>query len=126
MKIELVSEKANPLMKRKELVLSIEYNSSTPSKAEMQLAVSKQFGAEAKKVEIKKILSTHGKASGKAWVSVWEDKEIPIYGKKAEPKTEEAPKEAPAEEKPAEEKPAEKPKEESKTEEAPVEEPKAE
>jgi len=96
MNIEVITEKTNPLMKRKELVLSIEYASSTPSKADMQVAVAKQFNAEPNKVEIKKVLSAYGKSSGKIWANIWDEKEIPILGKKEEPK-EEQPKEAPAE-----------------------------
>ena len=121
MKIEVLTEKDNPLLKRKQLVLSIEYDSSTPSKAEMQLALSKQFSAEPNRVEIKKIISSHGKATGKIWANIWEDKEIPIYGKKEE-KKEEAPA-TPVEEAPAEPAKEETPKEEPKE---PKEEPKEE
>ena len=114
--MEVVTEKANPLMKRKELVLSIDYTSSTPSKAEMQAAVEQQFSAEPNKVEIKKIMSTYGKASGKVWANIWEEKEVPIYGKKEEPKEEKPA--APVEpEQPAEEAPKEEPKPEEKAEE---------
>lgn len=120
--MEVVTEKANPLMKRKELVLSIDYTSSTPSRAEMQAAVAQQFSIEPTKVEIKKIMSAYGKASGKVWANVWEEKEIPIYGKKEEPKEEPAPAEAPAEGEPKPEEKPEGPKEEEPKEETPPEE----
>ncbi|MBR9682247.1 MAG: hypothetical protein GOV02_01095 [Candidatus Aenigmarchaeota archaeon] len=107
MNMEVVTEKANPLMKRKEIVLAIVYASSTPSKADMQVAVAKQFGSDLNKVEITKIMSTHGKATGKIWASIWEEKEIAIYGKKDEPKAEEPKAEEPKAEEPKAEEPKE-------------------
>jgi len=87
--MDIIEQKENPLLKRKEVIVSLKYDKSTPSKAEMQALMSKHFRTEPTRVEIKKIMTDFGAASGKMWVNIWQDKEIPLYGKKEE-KTEEA------------------------------------
>jgi len=133
MKFEVINEKENPLLKRKEILVRVDYEGgSTASKAELQKSLSEHFKADIASVEISKILSEVGLPRGKAWVKVWEEKKVPIYSeiKKEAEKPVEAPKEeAKPEEKkeePKEEKPQEqKPKTEEK-EEAPQEQPKQE
>ncbi len=122
MKLEIVEEKENPVFKRKNIIISIDYGgSSTISKAELQKKIAMEMKAEPNHVEIKKILSNVGKSEGKAWIRIWQEKEVPIYKTKAEQKAEkEAPAEKPVEEskeEPKEEKPPEEKKEESKAEE---------
>ena len=108
MKLNVLEERENPVLKRKELVLNVDYEQgSTASKAALQKAVSEQLNANIENVEITKILSENGKTAGTAWVKIWQDKKIPLYkAKKAE-----APKEeAKVEEKPAAEENKEEPK----------------
>ena len=103
MRFKIIEEKENPVLKRKELVASIDYEQgSTPSKAEMQKAISEQLNANIENIEISKILSDNGRSIGMAWIKIWSEKKIPAYKtKKAEAK----------EEKPAEETKQEQPKE---------------
>ena len=127
MKFNLIEEKENPLLKRKELLLSIDYEGgSTPSKAELQKFLAEQLSANIENLEISKVLSETGLTRGKAWIKIWEEKKIPLYSegkKKAKPEAEQTPaqKAQPQGEVKEEQKPKEQ-KEEAKTEEK-VEEP---
>lgn len=126
MQFNVIEEKQNPLLKRKELLVSVDYEGkSTPSKAELQKALSKQFNANMENLEISKVLSETGLSRGKAWVKIWEEKKVPIYSEikktkkqpdepKPEPKAKE---EQPSEQKKEvkEEQKAKEPKEEAKT-----------
>ena len=125
MKINITEQKENTVLKREEIVAELDYeNRATPSKAELQLAFSKQLNVPPEKIEISKVMSDTGISKGKVWVKSWKEKTIELYGKKKEEKPkEEKPPEAPAEEKkevPKEEKPVKK-KEEPKKEEPPKE-----
>ena len=45
--IQVISEKENPLLKRKEIIISIDYGGvSTPSKADLQNFLANQFKAD--------------------------------------------------------------------------------
>jgi ribosomal protein S24E len=118
MKFKVLEEKENPMLKRKEIMISLDYEGgSTTSKADLQKTLSEQLNAGIENVEVSKILSETGRTSGKAWIKIWQEKKVPIYSEK---KKGEAPKEGkPAEETPKEEVKAEeaKPKEEAKEEE---------
>jgi ribosomal protein S24E len=91
MKIQVLVEKDNPLLKRKEVIVSLEYNGkSTISRAELQKMFSDEFKANIESVEISKILSEIGMPKGKAWIKIWKEKKVPIYSeeKKDKPKEE--------------------------------------
>jgi len=119
MKVQVITEKENPLLKRKEILVSIDYEgTATPSKADIQKLLAEQLKANIENLEISKVLSEIGKSRGKAWIKIWEEKKIPLYSeikkeKKKAPKKEAKPKEKPAEA-PKEEKPKEEPKVEKK------------
>jgi small subunit ribosomal protein S24e len=108
MKIEVVTEKENPLLKRKEIIISLDYDGkSTISKADLQKLIAEQFKAGVDSVEITKILSEVGIPKGRGWIKIWNEKKVPIYSEikkekaakpKEEAKKEEKPKEAPKEE----------------------------
>ena len=107
MKVQVLNEKENPLLKRKEIIVSLDYNGkATVSKAELQKILSEEFKASIDNVEITKIFSEFGTPRGKAWIKIWKEKKVPIY---SEVKKEKA-------EKPKEEKPKEEKKEEKKEE----------
>ena len=109
MKIEVVNEKENPLLKRKEIIISLDYDGkSTISKADLQKLISEQFKAGVGSVEITKILSEVGIPKGRAWIKIWNEKKVPIY---SEIKKEKKPAEAKKEETQKEEKPKEEKKE---------------
>ena len=83
MKFNVKDEKDNPLLKRKELFLSIDYEgASTPSKAELQKLLAKELSANIENLEISKVLSETGLSRGKAWVKIWEEKKIAPYSEK--------------------------------------------
>jgi ribosomal protein S24E len=118
MRFKIIEEKENPVLKRKEMIASIDYQQgSTPSKADLQKAISEQLNANIENIEINKILSDVGRPIGMAWIKVWSEKKVPIYKtKKAETK-EEKPAEEPKQEAPKEEK-KEEPKQEEPQQEA--------
>ena len=75
MKTEIISENDNRLLKRKELMLSINYeNSATPSKEQLKSVVAELKGVPAENIEIRNIFSEVGHAMGKAMVFVWDGK----------------------------------------------------
>jgi small subunit ribosomal protein S24e len=107
MNIQVITEKENPLLKRKEIIIALDYNGkATISRAELQKLIAEQFKASVDSVEIPKILSEVGIPKGKAWVKIWQEKKVPIYSESKKGKKE----------KPKEEKKEEKPKEEEKKE----------
>lgn len=90
MEFEIVKDSSNPLFKRREIFLSLKYKDATPSKADLQKLVSEKLAAEINKVEVFKILPNRGASGGKAWVNVWENKNIQVYSEiKKEQKPEE-------------------------------------
>jgi ribosomal protein S24E len=116
MKVQIISEKENPIFKRKELVAAIDYEGkSTPSRAELIKLLAEQFKVGEEKIEINKVLSETGLSKGKAWIKIWQEKP-PEKKKKVKKKGEKAAEEPKTEEKPAV-KTEEKPKEETKVEE---------
>jgi len=103
MDVKVISEKENPLLKRKEIIVALDYEgSSTVSKAGLQRLMSEHFKSGIDSVEVTTIMSEVGSSKGKAWIRIWQEKKIPIYSeikkeKTAKPK-EEKPKEAPKKE----------------------------
>jgi len=130
MDVQVISEKENPLLKRREILASIDYQGgSTPSKADLQKNLADHFKVNMDNVEISKIMSEVGMSKGKIWIKIWQEKKVPIYAeikKEKKPKEKKKPKEQKPEEKKEEPKPeAEQPKTEAKSEET-KEEPKKE
>ena len=75
MKVQITSEKKNPLMKRNEIVLSIDYEGgATPSKEILKKAVADETKVSLENIEIRKIISEIGYSRGKAWFNIWEHK----------------------------------------------------
>lgn len=108
MKFDIIDKKQNPLLKRKEILIFLDYEGGcTPSKLDLQKALAESMKVNAGNIEISKILSEIGLSRGKAWVKIWEEKSGFDYTKKEAPKPEvkEEPKEKV--EKPKEEKPKE-------------------
>ena len=105
--MKVIEEKENPLLKRKEVLVLLEYDGkATMSKAVLQKMVSEEMKAAIDSVEVSKILSEVGTPMGKAWIKIWKEKKVPNYSEAKKPKEgeakAEAPKEAKAEEKPKE------------------------
>jgi len=145
MKVNVVSEKENPVFNRKELVVGVDnMGGPTPKKSEVLDQLSAQINTDKELIVVKSLIQSYGSGKGHAQVKVYKDvaaKELAepnvkkVEGEEATAEggetSTEAPAEPAAEEKPVEEskpeeKPAEEtPKEESKAEEKPVEEAKA-
>lgn len=80
MNIQTISEKENLLLKRRDILVAIDFQGgSTPSKADLQKILSEQFKVNMDNVEISKILSEFGLSKGKIWIKIWNEKKIPIY-----------------------------------------------
>ena len=75
MHFEILEEKENPLLKRKESVLNIDYEGgATPKKEDLMQALEKKFIFGKGFIDITKIISEIGLSKGKAFVRVWEVK----------------------------------------------------
>ncbi len=99
MKIQVIKEKENPLLKRKELLVALDYDGgATPSKAELQKSLAEELKVEIERVEVSKILSEIGMPKGKAWIKIWEEKKVPIYSEMKKEKAESEKKEEKKEE----------------------------
>lgn len=79
MDFKIISEKQNPVMKRREILAEMKYDGATPSKAYLQEQIAAKFSVNPESIEIAKILSEHGKSAGKVWVKIWEQKKIQLY-----------------------------------------------
>ncbi len=83
MEIEIIEEKENPFLKRKEIIAKLKFDGATPSKAELQKKFAEKFSAEREQVEISKIMSDFGRPAGKVWIKIWNEKKVPVYKTKA-------------------------------------------
>ena len=92
------------MLKRREIMIALDYDGSTVSKAVLQKLLSEELKASIDTIEISKILSEVGIPKGKAWIKVWKEKKVPIYSEVKKEKSKEAPKEEPKPEKKEEEK----------------------
>ncbi|MFH1445281.1 MAG: hypothetical protein ABIF08_02250 [Nanoarchaeota archaeon] len=126
-KLDIVSERKNPLMKRTEFIIQVAHNSqSTPTRVNLTKEIVKVLKINEDVILIEKIFSDRGRAESKVRVLVYKDKkDIPKFKldklekrtSKGKAKPEVAPKQhlenEPLEKvQPKEEKPAEIPKEE--------------
>ena len=116
--VNVVSEKENPLLKRKEITFEIKGIKATPSRNEIIKQIAAMKNAEEEKIVITEINQLFGKSMLTGTLNIYDDKETmrkiePEYLMKRGKKEEKAEKEAPKEEK---EKPTEEKKEEKKGE----------
>ncbi|MFH0949441.1 MAG: hypothetical protein V1802_03050 [Candidatus Aenigmatarchaeota archaeon] len=82
MKISIESEKENPFLKRKELILAVSHEkSATPSRSTFQQLIVEQLGFENEKIDIINIFSHPGLSSSYSKVFVWHEKK-PVKVKK--------------------------------------------
>jgi len=70
--IEVVQERNNPLLSRKELDLLITYESSTPKRDEVRKAVADKYGVEIERVIVEKMESLFGAKKARAHVHVYD------------------------------------------------------
>lgn len=75
MKVNIISDKQNPFLKRKEIAVEIEHESeASPRKDALQQWISKELKTDADKVEIKHIFTETGLPKSRAKVFLWEEK----------------------------------------------------
>ncbi len=73
MKIEVLAQKDNPLLKRKEFELALDYEKGpSASKAVVSEFLQKNFSASVESIEVVQIISKYGSAHGKAKARIWE------------------------------------------------------
>lgn len=92
MKIEISSEKENPFMERKEMVLRISHeNQPTPAKAAVQKVVAAELKTGPEHVDIRNIFSKKGLGESVARVYLWKEAKVKDLEKEAQKKAEEKP-----------------------------------
>ena len=85
MKTEIVQNKYNPLLKRKELVVNIENpEEPTPAKAALQHLLAKETGKDVENIEILDIFSSHGMPKSVVRAFIWDEKRVRDLAKKEE------------------------------------------
>ena len=77
MKVIIATEKHNPFLKRKEIIVNIEHESEpTPQKAALQQYLARELNTEAEKIEVKNIFTDVGLPKSQAKIFAWEEKII--------------------------------------------------
>lgn len=85
MKVNIVNERHNPFLKRKEIAVRIEHeNEPTPTKDALQQYLAKELKTDAGKIEVRGIFTEAGLPESNAKIFAWEEKVV----KKAEAKKE--------------------------------------
>ncbi|MFH1420597.1 MAG: hypothetical protein ABIG30_01370 [Candidatus Aenigmatarchaeota archaeon] len=75
MKLDLLDEKDNCFLKRKELNMKIDHaGGATPSKAVMQQLIAKQFKKSVENIEIMNIYSLTGENASLSKIFIWQEK----------------------------------------------------
>jgi ribosomal protein S24E len=102
MKMDVVSEKKNPLLHRTEMEVSVEAEGATPSRAELQKLVAAKKGVAEGLVVVESMQQEFGRRAAKAFVKVYEsekaravEQEHVLARHQPKKKKEEAPAEAP-------------------------------
>jgi len=73
MEMEVISEKSNPVLKRKEIVVKIKGGGATPSRKDVVAGVASHFGVEEKLILVDQILTEFGTADARARVKIYDD-----------------------------------------------------
>ncbi len=89
MKVNILSDKQNPFLKRKEIAVEIEHESeASPRKDALQQWISKELKTDVDKVEIKHIFTETGLPKSRAKVFLWEERTLKKPEAKQEKKEE--------------------------------------
>ena len=75
MKIEVIEEKENPLLHRKELTIRIKEFEKTPSKEEVKKQAVAKLGSNENKLLLDRITQEYGKQEAIAFVKIYESEE---------------------------------------------------
>ena len=72
MNLEVIQDRKNPLLNRRELDIIIAYESGTPKRDEVREEISKKFGVEKDRIIIEKMESLFGANKAKAHVHIYD------------------------------------------------------
>ncbi|MCD6341811.1 MAG: 30S ribosomal protein S24e [Thaumarchaeota archaeon] len=72
MNIEVIQDRKNPLLNRRELDLLIAYESSTPKREDVRNALSEKYGVEAERIIVEKMESLFGTNKARAHVHIYD------------------------------------------------------
>lgn len=75
MNIEVIEERANPLLNRKEIEAVIVYESGTPRRDEVREEVAKRYNVEKERVIIEKMESLFGANKARAHIHIYDSVE---------------------------------------------------
>ena len=75
MKVEVIEEKQNPLLHRKELTVKVTGFDKTPSREEVRNQLIAKLGAKEKTLLLDEIKQEYGKQEATAFVKIYEDEE---------------------------------------------------
>ena len=95
--VHIIHEKQNPLLKRKELILSFPYlNKVTPKKDEVIKVISTALRVEEKFLSLKKIAPIYGQQQARVYINIYSDqdymKKYEVINKRPKKAKEEKPK----------------------------------
>lgn len=72
MNLEIIQERKNPLLNRRELDLLIHYESSTPKRDDVRKTLSEKYGIEIERIVIEKMESLFGTNKARAHVHIYD------------------------------------------------------
>ncbi|MEM1741438.1 MAG: 30S ribosomal protein S24e [Desulfurococcaceae archaeon] len=71
---EIVDEKYNPLIKRREIVLKISHiGKTTPSRGAIRVNIAKHYNVDVNRVIVKKIETEYGISVSKVYIHIYDD-----------------------------------------------------
>lgn len=77
MEYEIISDKYNPFLKRRELKLLVKHeNAPTPHRAVLQKFVADAFKVEIERVDICKIFSKKGIGNSEVSIKIWDEAKV--------------------------------------------------
>ena len=74
--MEVISEKVNPVLKRRGILVKIKGAGATPSRKDVVAAIASHFGVEEKIVLVDQILTEFGTADARVRVKIYEDSQF--------------------------------------------------
>ena len=77
MKLDVITEKHNPLLARKEVQVAAWHpEEATPSRTQVQQLLAKQLGKEVTKIDIRNIFSKNGSSKSDIKIFIWDNKSV--------------------------------------------------
>lgn len=73
MEMEVISEKVNPVLKRREVLVKIKGAGATPSRKDVVAGIASHFGVEEKIILVDQILTEFGISDARARVKIYDD-----------------------------------------------------